>query len=154
MKQLRLTLLFLILNFGGLALGNWFMGNAILEEWYTNLNKAPWTPPGWIFGFAWTTIMICFSIFLGRLFTINIKTKFLIYAFFIEFLLNSSWNFIFFNKQNIFLALIVMILLTSLLFFYFFKLSKKVGLYKFLLIPYILWLSIATSLNLYILIHN
>jgi len=154
MKQLRLTLLFLILNFGGLALGNWFMGNAILEEWYTHLDKAPWTPPGWIFGFAWTTIMICFSIFLGRLFTINIKTKFLIYAFFIEFLLNSSWNFIFFNKQNIFLALIVMILLTSLLFFYFFKLSKKVGHYKFLLIPYILWLSIATSLNLYILIHN
>lgn len=154
MKQLRLTLLFLILNFGGLALGNWFMGNAILEEWYTNLNKAPWTPPGWIFGFAWTTIMICFSIFLGRLFTINIKTKFLVYVFFIEFILNSSWNFIFFNQQNVFLALIVIILLTSLLYVYFLKLSKKVGHYKFLLMPYILWLSIATSLNLYILIHN
>jgi translocator protein len=154
MKQLRLTLLFLILNFGGLALGNWFMGNAIQEEWYTNLDKAPWTPPGWIFGFAWTTIMICFSIFLGRLFIINVKTKFLIYIFFIEFILNSSWNFVFFAQQNVLLALIVIMLLTSLMFFYFLKLGKKVGYYKFLLTPYLLWLTIATSLNLYILIHN
>jgi tryptophan-rich sensory protein len=154
MKQFKLTLLFLFLNFGGLALGNFFMANAVQDEWYRNLIKAPWTPPGWVFGFAWTTIMISFSIYLGKLLTIETNTKFLIPVFFTEFILNSSWNFIFFNQHYVLFALIVIILLTFLLFFYFLKLSKKVGYYKFLLVPYMIWLSIATSLNLYILIHN
>ena len=55
MKQLRLTILFLILNFGGLAIGSWLMNNGPLTAWYTNLNQAPWTPPGIIFGFKGTS---------------------------------------------------------------------------------------------------
>ena len=53
-NQLKFTILFLIINFGGLAIGNWFMNNGPISEWYLNLNKAPWTPPGWVFGVAWT----------------------------------------------------------------------------------------------------
>ena len=48
------------------------MANGPQTEWYLNLNKAHWTPPGWVFGAAWTTIMICFSIYLSYLFG-NIK---------------------------------------------------------------------------------
>lgn len=154
MKPLKLTLLFLIINFAGLALGNWFMGNAIQEEWYANLNKAPWTPPGWVFGVAWTSIMICFSIYLSKLFTKENRINLLIVVFAVAFLLNASWNLIFFNQQLVLFALINITLLTALLFIYFFKLSSKVGNFKYLLLPYMLWLCIATSLNLYILIHN
>jgi translocator protein len=154
MKAIKLTLLFLIINFAGLALGNWFMGNAIQEEWYANLNKAPWTPTGWVFGVAWTSIMICFSIYLGKLFTKENRTNLLIVIFLVEFVLNASWNYIFFNQQLVLFALINITLLTVLLFFYFFKLSSKIGNYKYLLLPYMIWLSIATSLNLYILIQN
>ena len=154
MKQLKLTFLFLIINFGGLALGNWFMGNAVQEEWYTNLNKAPWTPPGWVFGFAWTTIMICFSIYLSKLFTNISNTKLLSFVFITEFILNVSWNYIFFNQKLVLFALINIILLTALVFIYYFKFSNKVGNYKYLLLPYLIWLCIATSLNLYVLIHN
>ena len=60
MKQLRNTLLFLILNFGGLAIGSWLMNGGPLSEWYTELNQAPWTPPGLIFGIAWTLVMFFF----------------------------------------------------------------------------------------------
>lgn len=154
MKQIKLTLLFLILNFGALAIGNWFMGNAVQEHWYTSLNKAPWTPPGWFFGLAWTTIMVCFSIYLSNLFCTDQRTNFLIFVFVIEFLLNISWNYLFFNQQLVLFALIIILLLTSLLFIYFFKLSEKSGNFKYLLLPYIIWLCIANSLNIYILIHN
>jgi tryptophan-rich sensory protein len=154
MKQLKLILLFFILNFGGLALGNWFMGDAVQQEWYTNLNKAPWTPPGWFFGVAWTTIMICFSIYLGKLFVKDHRTKFLVLIFTIAFILNTSWNFLFFNQQLVLFALVNITLLTSLLSIYYLKFSEKVGNYKYLLLPYILWLCIATSLNLYVLVHN
>lgn len=154
MKQFKLTLFFLIVNFGGLAIGNWFMGDAVQAEWYTNLEKAPWTPPGWVFGAAWTLIMICFSIYLGKQFTEHKKTNFLGIVFLNAFVLNVSWNFIFFNQQLVFLALVNITLLTALLFYYFFKLSVNISNYRYLLLPYMVWLCIATSLNLYILVYN
>jgi benzodiazapine receptor len=153
MQQVRLTILFLILNFGGLAIGSWLMDNGPLTDWYTNLNQAPWTPPGIIFGIAWTLIMICFSIYLGKLFLDNNSQKMKI-IFLIQFILNVSWNFIFFNQHLVLVGLLTITLLTSLLFIYFFKLSSKVANYKYLLLPYMIWLCIATSLNLYILVHN
>lgn len=153
MKQLKLTILFLVINFGGLAIGSWLMNNGPMTEWYTNLNQAPWTPPGWVFGVAWTTIMICFSIYLGKLF-LNDNSKKMRTIFLFQFILNVSWNFFFFNQHLVAFSLFTILLLTSLLFIYFFKLSDKVSNYKYLLLPYMIWLSIATSLNLYILIHN
>lgn len=153
MKQLRLTLVFFVINFGGLAIGSWLMNNGPMTDWYINLNQAPWTPPGWVFGFAWTTIMICFSIYLGKLFLSKNTSKNKI-IFFIQFVLNVSWNYIFFNQHQVTFGLITIVLLTSLLFIYFFKLSDSIGKFKYLLLPYMIWLCIATSLNLYILIHN
>ncbi|TXD48888.1 TspO/MBR family protein [Polaribacter sp. IC073] len=153
MKQLKLTILFLVINFGGLAIGSWFMNNGPLSDWYTNLNKAPWTPPGIVFGIAWTLIMICFSIYLGKLFSQeNTQKNKLIFLF--QFVLNVSWNFIFFNQHLVLFGLFTIVLLTSLLFIYYFKRSDKVNNYKYLLLPYMIWLCIATSLNLYILVHN
>jgi benzodiazapine receptor len=153
MKQAKLTLLFLVINFGGLAIGNWLMDNGPMTDWYSHLNKAPWTPPGWVFGAAWTTIMICFAIYLGKLFLVENTLKMKI-IFLIQFLLNVSWNFIFFNQHWVVFGLINIIILTSLLFIYFLKLSKKTNNYRYLLLPYIIWLCIATSLNLYVLVHN
>ena len=153
MKQLKLTVLFLIINFGGLAIGSWLMNNGPLTEWYISLNQAPWSPPGFVFGIAWTIIMLCFSIYLGRLFIKSYNPK-LIIIFSIQFILNVSWNYIFFNQHLILFGLITIILLTALICYYFFELSQKIRHYKFLLLPYIIWLCIATSLNLYILIHN
>lgn len=153
MKQFKLTILFLFINFGGLAIGSLLMNNGPLTDWYTNLNQAPWTPPGIVFGIAWTLIMICFSIYLGKLFLENNAQKIKL-TFIIQFILNVSWNYIFFNQHLVLFGFITIILLTSTLFYYYLKLSNKVNNYKYLLLPYIIWLCIATSLNLYILIHN
>ncbi|MDD7913349.1 TspO/MBR family protein [Polaribacter ponticola] len=153
MKQFKLTILFLVINFGGLAIGSWLMNNGPLTTWYQDLNKAPWSPPGWAFGVAWTTIMICFSLYLAKIFTKSNSLKLQLF-FLLQFILNVSWNYIFFNQHLILFGFIILIILTSLLFYYFFKLSSKVSNSKLLLLPYIIWLCIATSLNLYILIHN
>jgi tryptophan-rich sensory protein len=153
MKQLKLFIFFLIVNFGGLAIGSWLMNNGPMTDWYTNLNQAPWTPPGIVFGIAWTLIMICFSIYLGQQFIKDYSSKLSI-IFLVQFVLNVSWNYIFFNQHLILFGFITIVLLTALLFYYFFKLSNKTSNYKFLLLPYMIWLCIATSLNLYILIYN
>ena len=153
MKQLKLTLLFLVITFSGLAIGSWLMANGPLSVWYINLKKAPWTPPGFVFGLAWSIIMICFSIYLGKLF-LKANTQKNKLIFLLQFILNVSWNFIVFNQHLVLLGLINIILLTSLLFYYYFKVSHKVEKYKYLLLPYMIWLCIATSLNLYILVYN
>ncbi|RIA09404.1 TspO/MBR related protein [Flavobacteriaceae bacterium MAR_2010_72] len=154
MKTVKLLVVFLFINFGGLALGSWLMNNGPLSEWYLNLNKAPWTPPGWIFGVAWTTIMICFSIYLAFLFK-DYNSRSLRVLYIIQVFLNVIWNYLFFNQHLVVLGLLVIGLLTLIIFYLFFKYRmdsmKKL---KYLLLPYMVWLCIATSLNAYIVIYN
>ncbi|MEQ3664886.1 MULTISPECIES: TspO/MBR family protein [unclassified Olleya] len=153
MKQLLLFLIFSVINFGGLAFGSWLMDNGPLSDWYTNLNKAPWTPPGWVFGVAWTLIMLCFSIYLSKLFSL-VKSKKLISVYVLQVFLNVSWNYIFFNLHQVFLALIVIVALTIVILYLFVKYKQTLKNLSYLLFPYIIWLIIATSLNAYILIYN
>lgn len=153
MKTKLLFVLFLVVNFGGLWVGNLLMNNGPQTDWYTNLNKAPWTPPGWVFGLAWTTIMICFSIYLASLFSKNYNKKKLL-LFCIQVALNVSWNYLFFNQHKVALALVGITILTFVIFYFFIAYFKEQKKNIYLLIPYMVWLCIATSLNLYILIQN
>lgn len=153
MKLLKPLLLFLVINFGGLAFGSWLMDNGPLSSWYTNLNQAPWTPPGWVFGVAWTLIMICFSIYLAYLFLKADSTK-LRLAFTFQVFLNVIWNYIFFNQHQVALSLVVISALTVVIFTFFFSNKKEIENTSYLLLPYMIWLLIATSLNAYILLNN
>ena len=153
MKLLKLSIQFLVLNFGALAIGSWLMASGPQTEWYANLNKAPWTPPGWVFGAAWTTIMICFSIYMAALYSKRSTTK-VVLLFTVQFVLNIIWNFIFFNQHLIGLGLFTIILLTAIVLIFLVDYKETLGLKSFLILPYFVWLCIATSLNMYILIHN
>lgn len=153
MSRIRYIILFLVINFGGLALGSWLMDGGPTTDWYTSLNKAPWTPPGWVFGAAWTFIMICFSFYLSSIFLIlnNTKSK-LLYT--VQVFLNVIWNYVFFNQHLISLGLIVITLLTVVISYYFFNYKTQLKHKSYLLLPYMIWLLIATSLNAYILVNN
>ena len=154
MRLAKLITIFLIINFAGLYVGNLLMDNGPTGNWYLNLNKAPWTPPGWVFGAAWTTIMVCFSVYLGFLFK-DFSSSFLKVFYAVQVLLNVSWNYVFFNQQWVYLGLIVIIAL-FIVILYFFTTYQMDAMRKirFLLLPYLIWLSIAISLNMYIAIHN
>jgi benzodiazapine receptor len=151
MKILKLSILFLIINFSALAIGSWLMNNGPISEWYVQLNKAPWTPDGWVFGVAWTTIMICFSIYLAYVFKDNNSTSLKI-LFALQVFLNIIWNYAFFNQHQIGLGLLIIFLLTIVVFYFFFKFNIKT--IKYLLLPYMVWLCLATSLNAYIYLYN
>ncbi|MBC3846715.1 tryptophan-rich sensory protein [Winogradskyella echinorum] len=154
MKRIYYLIIFLAINFGGLALGSWLMDSGPTSEWYLNLNKAPWTPPGWVFGAAWTLIMLCFSWYLSVLFHLR-KSRFLWLLYLFQVLLNVSWNWIFFNQHLTNISLVVIILLTLVIFYYFITFrSDKLKNAKYLLLPYLIWLCIATSLNAYIVFNN
>lgn len=153
MGRLGLILVFALLNFGALGVGGILMGEGPSSEWYQQLDKAPWTPPGWIFGFAWFTIMICFSFYMADLFQKE-NSSLVLWLFGLQFVTNILWNYIFFNQHMVLLALVNLTILTSVVWLLFFKYRGTVGLQSYLVAPYMIWLLIAVSLNAYVWIKN
>ena len=147
-------IIFLVLNFAALGLGSLLMGQGSASEWYQHLNKAPWTPPGWTFGAAWTTIMICFSFYMAYAWETSDHHSGLIALFMLQWILNVSWNPVFFRYHQSFIALILIVFLTILVGFIFINYLNQLKGKSIFILPYFLWLLIATSLNAYITIKN
>ncbi len=159
--NLKKTLLFasiLLINFGGLAIGGWFTGPGVQSEWYAALPKAPWTPPGWVFGAAWTLVMVGFSVFgyviLTRAKTKGSRSRWLSWLI-LSWILNVGWNPLFFRWHLLQWALVEITLLLALTLWLFLcgwkELGGKSAVWS--LAPYWAWLMIATSLNAYSLFH-
>lgn len=153
MKFLKPVLLFLFINFSALALGVLLMGDGATSEWYTAMNKAPWTPPNWMFGAAWTIVMLCFSIYMALLY-LKQPSKKVLTLFALQILLNVGWNFVFFNQQLVTLGFIIITALTVVIATFLITFSKLMQLKNLLILPYMVWIVIAASLNLYILLNN
>jgi tryptophan-rich sensory protein len=92
--------IFLLLNFAALAIGALYTGDGVASDWYYMLNKAPWTPPGWVFGLAWTAIMVCYTFYMAVLYKKNESRKKIIILYAVQLLLNVAWNPLFFYFQN------------------------------------------------------
>ena len=146
-------ILFLIINFSALYLGLLFSGEGGDSEWYYNLIRAPWEPQGWVFGAAWTTIMICLAFYMSISWNYVYKKK-LILLYIAQLILNISWSPIFFNFHYIFLGLITILSLTFLIGYILYSFWREVKLNSVFILPYLIWLIIATSLNGYIFLNN
>ena len=153
MKFYKSFILFIIINFSALVIGTWLMNDGPQSEWYINLNQAPWSPPGWVFGIAWSSIMLLFSAFMTYLVQVDRSKKVLI-LFSVQFVLNVFWNYLFFNQHLIILGLLNILFLTFLMFYFLVTYKHKLKKKRFFVLPYCIWLIVATSLNLYIALYN
>lgn len=147
--------IFLLANYSALAIGSYLMQNGPNSSWYLQLNKAPWTPAGWVFGAAWFTIMLLFSFYMTKLsFQVEFLDRKLLILFTVQWILNVSWNFVFFNRQEILPGLIVIVALWLLVGYFTFEYLSKLRFHTLLILPYLIWMTIATSLNAYIYLKN
>lgn len=147
-------ILFLILNFAALTVGGFYSDGGATSDWYTELSKAPWTPAGWVFGAAWTFIMVCFAVYMAFAWQHVTSRKRLVSLYSAQWILNAAWSPVFFRYHLIHWALVIILALTALIgYFLFAQLSKLNGKTVFIL-PYFLWLLIAVSLNAYISLEN
>ncbi|UTD16119.1 TspO/MBR family protein [Tenacibaculum mesophilum] len=148
-------LIFLIANLSALGIGVWLMNEGPRTDWYLSLNKAPWTPAGWVFGVAWTIIMVLFSVYMTKVsFQHEFLNKKVLILYVDQWILNVSWNYIFFNQHLTKLGLVVIALLWLLIGYFTFEYLKKVRWYTLFILPYLIWMTIATSLNAYIVLNN
>lgn len=146
-------IIFFIINFSALGIGSFLMGSTPLENsWYQSLHKAPWTPPGWVFGFAWTSIMICFSLFMWK--ATNNSYPLVYFLFGLQFVLNVFWNPVFFRWHLLGLSMIIICCLAALVFWFTYWGFRNLGYRGLLMLPYMLWMLVAVSLNAYAYLEN
>ena len=126
------------------------------KKWYNNINKSPYTPPGWFFGLVWTILYLLMIISFYLIWSnskcfpyCNVLTIFLLQLAF-----NLSWTTVFFKYKKIRFALILTILIFILTFIVSIKFYKINKIASYLLIPYLLWLIVAMYLNIYIILNN
>ena len=148
--MLKRTLLFLLLNFAALAIGGLFTGPGVDGDWYTGLAKAPWTPPGWVFGAAWTTIMLAFAPYMARLTGDPGTRAGHVRWYAAQWVLNVAWNPLFFAAQAVLPALLTILALTVVVGRFLFAAPIRPWTWRLLVLPYFLWLCVAASLNAYI----
>lgn len=147
-------LIFLLINFLALGIGGQFTGKAVSADWYQNLDKAPWTPPGWVFGAAWTFIMLCLTVFMAFAWKEVENRKLLLILFAVQWVLNVAWNPVFFKYHATLSGLVIISALTILMGYFIVHYFSELKLKTLLLLPYFIWLLIATSLNGYIWMKN
>lgn len=126
-----------------------------ISAWYVTLQKPSFTPPNWLFAPVWTLLFALMGIALYLVWTNKSQEKKTAYIFFfIQLSLNILWSIFFFGLHNPGLAFADIILLWLTIIFtiiYFYKISKVAGL---ILLPYILWVSLATALNYAVMVLN
>ena len=125
------------------------------SDWYNSLIKPFLSPPDGVFLPVWTVLYITILISFILYFTNPNKNKKSGYIFFfVQFVLNLSWSFVFFKFKSISGGLIIIFLMGVFIFLTikkFYSVSKVSGL---ILIPYFLWVLFAAYLNLGFLILN
>jgi tryptophan-rich sensory protein len=128
-----------------------------LTTWYTALTKPTWTPPNWTFGPIWSTLYVLMGIALFLVWRQGLERKDVKYAiliFAVQIILNVLWSVVFFGMHSIFGGFILILILWIAIFaniIAFYVISKPAGL---LLIPYLIWVSIASYLNYSVYLLN
>ena len=126
-----------------------------ITNWYPHLNKPMLTPPDAVFPIVWTILYIFMGLSIGLIYLTDSDQKpALRNLFIVQLFLNFLWCVIFFVRQNILGGLICIILLDWIVIWYAIRAWPVRKLSSILFWPYILWISFATYLNLYIYLHN
>jgi translocator protein len=134
----------------GVQLGSSYFTMQGLESWYPLLEKPPWNPPSWVFAPVWFVfyLVIAFSVWIIYLSDGSPLNKMYCYVItVIQLAINFFWSYFFFTLQSPFwglmdiFALIISIVLTI---FFYARVSKNAA---YMLVPYLVWVCFATSLN-------
>jgi len=129
-----------------------FLGATItdLGPWYQALHRPPWQPPDWLFGPVWTLIfgLTAVSGLLGwQRAPTSAQGEWLIGLFALNGFLNILWTILFFRFEHpdwalAEVGLLWLSILAPMLF-----LARFSKLSSWLLVPYLIWVSFAATLN-------
>ena len=125
--------------------------------WYATLLKPEWAPPSWLFGPVWSVLYVLIAISFIFVFYQAYKGK-LSKNIVIPFVLNIIFNILFtplqFGLKNNLLALVDILLVLVTLIWAIVSIYPKYRWVALINIPYLLWVSFATVLQITITVLN
>lgn len=123
-------------------------------NWYSQLIKPSWSPPSWLFGPVWTVLYVLIFISFGTVFyrVFNGKLPWIVaLPFILNLIFNFSFTYFQFGLKNNFLAAVdILLVLITLVWalIAIWKVSADLRWIVYINIPYLLWVSFATVLQL------
>lgn len=123
-----------------------------IQTWYSTLVKPGFNPPNWLFAPVWTLLFLFMGI--SSYLIWQKKQRGLIAFYLIHLGVNILWSIMFFALHQIGLAVMVIIALWAMILIMILKFHKFNKWASYLLIPYILWVSFATVLNVSLWLLN
>lgn len=120
-------------------------------DWYAKLIQPSFAPPAWVFGPVWSVLYVVIAISFGYVLYLAFKKR-LPWSVFLPFGLNLVFNLAFspiqFGLKNNSLAAIDILLILGTLLWAMRAISQRVPWVAYVNIPYLLWVSFATILQL------
>lgn len=128
-----------------------------INTWYQALQKPSWAPPSWLFGPVWAVLYTIIAISYGTVGWMFLQKK-IGWMVLLPFLLNLIFNLAFspiqFGLQNNLLAAIDIVLVLVTLIWAMKAIFPYAPWVAYINIPYLLWVSFATILQITITFLN
>lgn len=126
-----------------------------ITTWYANLVRPSWTPPNWVFMPVWTLLYVLMGTSVALVWKSARKgILWPVAFFFVHLLVNAYWSIAFFGQHQVALAvgiIGVMWTMIAIMMLWFWRYSR---LATYLLVPYLVWVTYATTLNIGIMVLN
>ena len=151
----RLILSIIICQMAGI-IGSIFTAGSV-TSWYPTLVKPSFSPPGFYIGLIWIVLftLMGISLFLiWRETPSNPAARIALYFFAVQLIVNVLWSVAFFGMRSPISGLVVIAFLWVLILITIIKFWPINRTAALLLIPYIIWVSIAAYLNFSIWMLN
>lgn len=136
------------------------MAQVVPGGWHDLLNKPAWNPPNWLFAPVWTTLYVMIAISGWRVWralpgTTGMKIlSTTMLPYWLQLTLNFAWSFIFFGAHALTASAVEIIALLVMIALNIREFIKWDRLAAYLLVPYVLWVAYASSLNIAIAAMN
>jgi tryptophan-rich sensory protein len=126
-------------------------------NWYSQLIKPSWSPPSWLFGPVWSFLYVLIAISFGNVFIMAWQRKITLFVV-LPFVLNLIFNFSFtpiqFGLKNNLFAAVDILLILGTLTWAMYAIYPHSHWIAYIQLPYLLWVSFATILQLTITYLN
>ncbi len=138
-------LVWIVVSFAPGAVGGRFLPG----EWYRALDKPPWTPPGWVFGPAWTLLYLSMGVAAWLVWRERgwQRAALPLAVYGVQLVLNGLWSWLFFGLRRPDLALADIVALWAAIATTIVTFWGVRPLAGAILLPYLAWVSFATALN-------
>ena len=151
-RQVVVFVIFVICSFLPGIVGGRFMPDA----WYVSLQKPAFNPPNWVFGPVWTLLYLLMG-----------TSSWLVWkragwdgagmalgVFAVHLVVNGLWTWLFFGLHRPDLAMADIVALWALIVTIMILFARHSIPAAILLLPYLVWVSFASVLNLYLWLLN